>query len=248
MKGLLSAATGCLLLISCLHQAPSGRIEQTRRYPELFRAGHLAPHGLGFSRVYSHARDEAIDRAGEMALRSLSWSIHLRVAGERLFERTGDGELEFRGESIELLEVPQLALAECVVETLETDSHVWIAAHSEGHESPSLGVSLEFSAEPPGWVTEGRRDSDWIFASGSARSSHRDEPGAWEVAAYRAVVELAFSTGLAHRNLEKATEGYAAGASTDAVDARFNGVRVVGRWRDQVHVYVLVATPVPGRE
>ncbi len=92
------------------------------------------------------------------------------------------------------------------------------------------------------------RGPEWIFASGSARFSHRDEAGTWEVAAYRAAVELAFSTGLVHRHLEKATEGYAAGASVDAVDARLDGVRVVGRWRDHRHVYVLVATPVPGQE
>ena len=78
------------------------------RYPALFCQGNDGIHGVGFSGVLPSARDSSCTRATAMACRSLSWALQVRVQGERLVEPMPSGDLVFCGESIRLLDVPEI--------------------------------------------------------------------------------------------------------------------------------------------
>ncbi len=81
---------------------------------------------------------------------------------------------------------------------------------------------------------------------GTAEISFKDEPSSWELATYRALVELALLVKNRTGALEKAADETLAGASAQEVDTVLKGFRVAGRWRDQKHTYVLGKVPTAG--
>lgn len=206
-------------------------------------SGGLA--GIGFSPLGRYSSDPAYARSIEMACQLLAWSTHVRVKGERLFERTPGGEIEYRGENIKLLELPEIAPESCRLETLEVARHGWIIATQDGGTISSGGATT-FAAKPPSWISHIPSSRDWQYAMGTAEISFKNEPRSWELATYRALVELAILVKSRTGALEKAAGETLAGASALEVDTVLKGFRVAGRWRDQKHVYVLGKVPTAG--
>jgi hypothetical protein len=113
-----------------------------------------------------------------MACRQLAWSTRVRVKGERLFEQVPGRGAEYRGEHIELLELPEVTPATCRLETLEVAGHVWMAAASAG-EMLSAGDAASFPREPPCWISLTPVAAGWLHAAGAAALSFKDEPSRW---------------------------------------------------------------------
>jgi len=245
--GWIGLLGGALLLTGCasFRSAEGVAAEKPQRYPVLFQQETRARLGIGFSSLHRFSPAGSCSLAAETACRALAWSIRVRVQGERLLERTGGGHLEYRGENIALLELPEVTPETCLLETLQVDQRVWVAAVREGLPADS-GPALIFPSRPPAWIKEVPREPEWHTAVGAARISYKDEPGSWELAAYQALVELAFSVGSRTRSLEKAADGMLLGATILEVDTLLKGFQVVSRWRDAEHAYVLARVPVGG--
>lgn len=212
-------------------------------YPVAFVSGDFAPHGLGLSYLPPMNREYADSLATDMAIRGLAWATHVRVRGERLFERTGGGDVQYRGQNVELLDVPEISSDACVLDTCVLGGFVWVSASSSGAHVRLCANTTTFSMDMPSWVLETPSKPGWVLAQGTAPYYYKDEPGAWEVGTYRAVVELAMGQDVTVGNVERVTRGAAIGGTRVGVDSHLNGVRVAGRWRDERNVYVLVASP-----
>lgn len=236
-----AAASLTALLVACGGSPKPPEVRVEPRYPALFLEGSFEPHGVGFCPVYRD-RERSDSLATAMALRGLSWAGHVRVTGERLFQVRGAGELHFRGQEIELLDAPALPPVAVARDTCLLDDRVWVVSGGGIEACARPGT---FPKEPPLWYTERPRRPGWAFAHGVSAVSHKDEAGAWEVATYRALIELAVDRNAQYGSLERRTWGAAEGAKRVRIDADLPGVRVVGRWRDDRNVHVLAATPVP---
>ena len=243
-----SGLAGLLFLLVSCSGSKSARLEAQvpskadKEYPAIFcnPPGGLA--GIGFSPLGRYSSEPAHARAAAMACRLLAWSTHVRVKGERLFEQIPGGALEFRGENIELLEVPEVVPEACRLETLEVVRHAWIVAVPEEGGMVAAGA-CSFSQSPPAWIAATPRESGWLFAVGSAAVSFRDEPGSWDLATYHALVELAFSVKTRTGALQKSTEERLWSATVLEVDTELRGFQIAARWRDRNHVYVLGKVP-----
>ena len=179
---------------------------------------------------------QALDRAR----RQLSWSKRVRVQGEQLFEQTFRGSAP-RGQKIDLLEVPSIALEACRVDTLLVDDRAWVSVRL-GIEG-GWGKWGYFRPDPPGWIETLPRGDKWLYAMGIANAPFKDEASSWELATYRALIDLAVSVGGHMRHSDRVLDQAVRGASILSVDTRMEGFRVAARWRDETHLYVLVRVP-----
>lgn len=220
------------------------------RYPALFVQGSNVPHGIGFSAVSPCSRDEASARAVTMACRSLSWDLQVRVEGERLVERMPTGYLVFCGESIRLLDVPEITPQTCVLDTQWVGEQVWIVAAPTPGPTPALGAPIQSSPTTPDWIEHPPQEPGFLYAIGVAPATYVDESGSWELAEYRALLDLGFAVNSTVTSLGKALDRSLVGVETIKVDTLLRGFRVVARWRDATHVHVLarvVVEPNSGR-
>ena len=224
-------------------QAPS---RAAGRYPAIFLHPPGGPAGIGFSPLGRYSCDSSYAHAAGMACRLLAWSTHVRVRGERLFQRLPGGDLEFRGEHIDLLELPETAPESCRLETLAVAGRAWILALPEKGPEAAWGAMETFSRKPPSWIEVPRRDPGWRYAMGTASVSIKDEAGSWEVATYRALVELAVSVASRTENLRKQLDAATSGATRVIFDTELRGFCVTGRWSDGKNLYVLGAVPASG--
>ena len=218
---------------------------RSERYPQFFQQPTRGNLGVGFATHYPRSIDISISRAHERALRLLAWSEKVRVTGERQFEQTAGGMLEFRGESIELLEIDLMDGEACFFDSVFSGSRVWIQAARKPHV-PGLGELTELPREPPPWIAHPPPDGDMIYALGTASIAHRDEPGSWEVASYNALVEIAFKARSRLRSLEVLEGETATGVHVLQVDTLLRGFRVIARWKDRHNIYVLAGVPRNG--
>ncbi len=228
----------------CAHRGTSGHAV-TRAdsapavYPLWFIHPPAVPTGVGFSLPGQVTRGPAYTQAVEMAGRMLAWSTHVRVRGERLYWRTPDGRLESGGQKVELLELPELAPDICQLDTLNIDRYTWVVAHGRGSVIPVPAAVASFTPSAPAWIAVTPREPGWHHALGIATLASRDEPGSWELATYRALVELAIGVGARSGDLEKTLTGEQAGAGRLVFDTRIQGFHVAARWRDAHNVFVL---------
>lgn len=210
------------------------------RYPAFFVSGSFEPYGIGMSPIYrDRARSDSVATA--MALRGLSWARHVRVRGEKLFQVRGVGDLHFRGQDVELLDAAPVRAQSTRLDTCVLDDRVWVVAQGPG---PLCAQTQMFPETKPGWFEELPKKNGWTFAHGVSALSYKDEAGSWEVATYRALVELAVDRSARLGSLERSTTGAVEGAMRVQVDAELVGARIVGRWRDQRNVHVLAASQV----
>lgn len=236
----------CLALVLTLWGCAKRRLSEwddrgglgASRYPAFFlnpvSKGH---YGFGFAQRYPRSVEESYRLATEQALRLYAWSSHVRVKGVRQFEQTAGGYLEYRGQQIDLLELSTTGGEECNLDTLTTSQHVWIiAAAAEGHQDKML---VSWSKESPPWITHSPPDEARVYALGIEPIALHDEAGSWELATYDALVDLAFEVGARFRSLDKVYDQTLAGAQVLETDTVLRGFRVVARWRDDRHVYVL---------
>ena len=250
MKYRLFGLVGSVLLASCAGgPAPRTRAgspwDADREYLAIFCRPSDRLIGIGFSPLGLYSKDPAYARAAEMAVRLLNWSIHVRVKGTRLFERTPGETVEYRGEKIDLLELPGLEPASCRLESLEVGSRGWIVAVRKEEVPGAYGDTASFAARPPDWISTPPKDTGWLYATGIAELSYKDEPGSWELATYHALVELAFLGGTRTGSLERLQDD-PSGAELQEVDTVLEGFRIAARWRDRSHVYVLGKVPSAG--
>lgn len=211
-------------------------------YPAAFvQAGAVA--GVGFSPLNRFRDIPSLDAAAEMARRQLAWSVRVRVRGERLFERTELGQLEYRGEDIAFVGVADVADDAVRLDTLEVGGHHWVFARTGGAAPQGKAT---FAAAMPGWLSEPPQKAGWRYAGGTAPVSYRDEPGSWDLATYRALVDLAFSVQVRTSRLERSFDGVMVEVTAQRIDTVLEGARVLGRWRDGKNVHVLVGVPAGG--
>ncbi|MEW6753261.1 MAG: hypothetical protein AB1505_20115 [Candidatus Latescibacterota bacterium] len=216
----------------------------TGSYVTVFCQPTEAPMGTGFGPLGYYGRESGLAQATQMACRLLAWSTRVRVQGERLFQRLPDGQLQFAGESFELLEVPEVTPDSCHLDTVEAGPFVWVIAAPPGVDVPAGAAG--FPAERPAWITNPPSTPGWLYAAGTAKLSYRNEPGRWEEATYAALVELALSVGSRAGGMELEAADVARGAHVVSVDTVLEGFEVAGRWRDREHAYVLGRVPVSG--
>ena len=220
--------------------APS--LAGVKKYPALFCTPPTqAVVGVSFvSRGYAVTD---YTRALDRALRQLSWGKRVRVRGEQLFEQTFRGSVP-RGQKIDLLEVPSIALEACRVDTLLVDDRAWVSVRlgTEG----GWGKWGYFRPDPPGWIETLPRGDKWLYAMGIANAPFKDEAGSWELATYRALIDLAVSVGGHMGHSDRVLDQAVRGASILSVQTRLEGFRVAARWRDDTHLYVLVRVPRSG--
>ncbi len=237
-----------ILLGACVShktvQVGVGDHAETSRYPSIFLKPPRGLAGIGFSPLGLYTSDSSYVRAAEMAYRQFAWSSRVRVKGERLFEQVLGGGLAFRGEQIELLDVPATGPESCRLETLAVDRQAWIVALPADRDGGVPKGVDELGRDLPSWVLETPRVAGWFYALGSAVNSFKDEPGSWELATYNALVELAISVGARSEALEQSTLTVVSEASRLVFDSELRGFEVAARWRDQDHVYVLGRAPV----
>ena len=213
-----------------------------KSYPSVFCSPPGGQVGIGFSPLGHYTSDSSYAQAAETACRLLSWSTQVRVKGERLFEQTPMGGLEFRGESFELLDLPDLTPESCHLESLAVDRHAWIVAVPSGGGVADQGAT-SFTRDQPGWISEMPQDAGWLYSLGISPISFRNEPGTWEMATYEALVELAVSVETRAGAVEKTSDGRVWSATVLEVDTALRGFQVAGRWRDRTHAYVLARVP-----
>jgi hypothetical protein len=175
-----------------------------------------------------------------MACRLLAWSAHVRVKGEKL----AGTDFAAGGARIELLEVPIREPGQCRLDTLNLDGYGWILATGEEAEV-DFGGTAAFEKKRPAWIAQMPAEKEWQYGRGQVEVSYVDEAGSWEVATYRALLDLAFSfTRVGARRLEK--DGASGDAFSLETDVSLGGLRVLKRWRDQKNAYVLVGVPAAG--
>ena len=214
-----------------------------KKYPALF-CTPFQETAVGVSFVHQGYTTIDYTQALARALRQLSWSKRVRVQREQLVEQTPEG-LALRGQKIDLLEVPSVALEAYRADTLLVDGRAWVSVRLDKDGGPSWGQWGYFKPDLPKWIKTLPEDADWSYASGSANAPYRDEAGSWELATYRALIELAVNLGKI-RNSDQGVDQAVHGATILSVDTRLEGFRVAARWRDDNHLYVLVRVPRAG--
>ena len=215
-----------------------------KKYPALFCTPPLQAI-VSVSFVRQGYASTNYTRALDRAHLELSWGKRIRVQGERLAEQTPGG-LVSRGEKIDLLEVPVIALEACQADTALVDGRAWVSVRFGTEGSHSWGQWGYFRSDPPGWIETLPQDPHWHYATGTANAPYRDEAGSWELATYNALIELAVTVGAQVSDSDRVFNHAARGASILSVDTRLEGFRVAARWRDDKHLYVLVRVPQSG--
>jgi len=209
-------------------------------YPAVFCKPSRGLAGIGFSPLGAFSSDSSYARASRMACRLLAWSTHVRVKGEKL----GGSSFGAGGARIELLEVPALAPEQCRMDTMDLAGNGWILA-TNGGEDAGFGGKDSFAEERPSWIRRMPDKKDWYYGRGQAEVSYIDEAGSWELATYRALLDLAFSFArIGGRRVED--DGTMADAFTVETDIGLQGMHVLKRWRDKRNAYVLVGVPAGG--
>ena len=215
-----------------------------KKYPALFcNPPQQAVIGISFVRQGYKATDYM--PAHNRALRQLSWSKRVRIQGEQLFEQMARG-LAARGEKIELLEVPPVALDACRADTLMVDGRAWVSVRQRAEDGHSWGGWGYFKPDPPAWIKTLPQDAGWHYATGTVKAPFKDEAGSWELAMYNALINLATVVGTKVRLLDKSFDQMVQGVRAHEVDTRLVGFRVAARWRDDKHLYVLVRAHLRG--
>ena len=214
-----------------------------KKYPALFCNPPQQALGVSFVRQGYKTTDHT--PAHNRALRLLAWSQQVRVQGEQLAEQTVAGFAP-RGDNIKLLEVPEIASEACRVETLIVEGRAWISARLAQEEEHSWGGWGYFKPDPPTWINSLPQDDGWLYASGMVKAPFKDEAGSWELATYRALVNLAANVALRVRHGDRAVEHRVSSATVHVVDTRLLSFRVAARWRDEKHLYVLARVPRSG--
>ncbi len=215
-----------------------------KKYPILFCAPPPQTV-LGISFVRQGYATTNYTQVMDRALRQLSWSKRIRVQGEQLYEQTLRG-FALRGRKIDLLEIPLVTLEACRADTLLVDGQAWVSVRfgtEEDHDWRKWGY---FRPDPPGWIKILPKDADWLYAIGTVNAPFKDEAGSWELATYRALINLAVSVGGYMRHGDRILDQAVRGTSILSVDTRLEGFRVAARWRDDTHLYVLVRVPRSG--
>lgn len=211
-------------------------------YPAAFVQADAAA-GVGFSPLNRFRDTPSLDAAVEMARRQLAWSVRVRVRGERLFQRTELGQLEYRGEDISFVEVAEVPDDAVRLDTLKVGGHHWVFARA-GDSTPKGGAT--FAAAMPVWLSAPPQKVGWLYAGGTAPVSYRDEPGSWDLATYRALVDLAFAVQVRTSRLERSFDGVMVEVTAQNIDTVLQGARVIGRWRDGKNAHVMVGVPAGG--
>lgn len=179
-------------------------------------------------------------QAQDRALRQLAWGKRVRIQGEHLSQQTLGG-FEPRGQKIDLLEVPAVALEMCRADTLLVDGRVWISTRFQNIPGGySWGAWGYFISDPPVWIDDMPRNANWHYATGTAKVPFKDEAGSWELATYRALIKLAVNVGWKTRHSDQVVNQMIEGTDILSVDTRLEGFRVAARWRDDENLYVLV--------
>ena len=216
----------------------------SKKYPVLF-CTPLQQAVVGVSFVLQGYAATNYTQAQNRALRQLSWSKRVRVQGEQLGEQTARG-FESRGQKIDLLEVPSIALEACRADTLLMDDRAWVSVRLGTEGGHSWGRWSYFRSDPPTWIKTLPQDAHWHYATGTAKVPFKDEAGSWELATYRALVDLAVSISGSVRHSDRVANQMVSGATILSMDTRFDGFRVAARWRDDKYLYVLVRVPRSG--
>ena len=222
------------------YRLDSSPVAGSKKYPALFC--NPPQQALGVSFVRQGYKTTNHTPAHNRALRLLAWSQQVRVQGEQLAEQTVGG-LALRGDNIKLLEVPEIASEACRVETLIVEGRAWIVARLAQEEGHSWGGWGYFKPDPPIWINELPQDDGWLYASGMVKAPFKDEADSWELATYKALVNLAENVGVRVRHGDRAVEQRVRSAAVLVVDTRLLSFRVVARWRDEKHLYVLSRVP-----
>jgi hypothetical protein len=166
--------------------------------------------------------------------------------GERLVERMPSGYLVFCGESIRLLEVPEITPRTCVLDTQWVGDQVWVVAAPSPGPTPALGGPILLPPTAPHWIKHPPQEPGILYAVGSAPVAYAEESEAWPQAEYRALLDLGFAVKSTVTSLGKALDRSLVGVETIKVDTLVRGFRVVARWRDATHVHVLARVAVEG--
>ena len=101
-----------------------------------------------------------------------------------------------------------------------SDDRGWVVAQGPG---PLCAQTQMFPETKPGWFEELPKKNGWTFAHGVSALSYKDEAGSWEVATYRALVELAVDRSARLGSLERSTTGAVEGAMRVQVEAELVG-------------------------
>lgn len=241
------AATGSLCS-SCAWGAEKQVSREKRdlpRYPVVFCEPQSGSYGLGFSKLSPRSPKPSCRQAVEMACRSLAWSTHVRVKGERLYEQIAGDRTECRGENIALLDLAEVGPEQCTLDTLLHAPYAWVIATRNSAPPQGWEVVTTLPATAPAWITNMPESPSWYYATGHSQLAYKDEPGSWELAGYNALVELAFSVKSRLKRLDKSEE-IQVGSSIMEVDTALTGVQFIARWRDKEVAYVLARVPVSG--
>ena len=227
------------------YRLDSSSVAGLKKYPALFR--NPPQQALGVSFVRQGYKTTNHTPAHNRALRLLAWSQQVRVQGEQLAEQTVDG-LALRGDNIKLLEVPEIASEACRVETLIVEGRSWIVARlvQAQEEEHSWGEWGYFKPDSPTWINALPKDDGWLYATGMVKAPLKDEAGSWELATYRALVNLAENVALRVRHGDRVVDQQVRSAAVHVVDTRLSSFRVAARWRDAKHLYVLARVPRSG--
>ncbi|MBM3280952.1 MAG: hypothetical protein FJY95_23170 [Candidatus Handelsmanbacteria bacterium] len=240
-------ALGGVLSASCAWGTAEQLIRESSlpRYPAVFHESPNSSLGIGFSKFSKLSPQESYTHAVEMACRSLAWSTQVRVKGERLFEQTAGDRTESRGENIDLLDLAEIGPEKCTLDTLLHPPYAWVVATDNSTPPQGWKELAALSATAPLWISSTPGNPSWHYATGCSQIAYKNEPGSWELAAYNALVELAFLVKSRVRRLDKSEE-IESGSSIVEVDSSLRGVQFVGHWRDREVAYVLARVPVSG--
>ena len=233
-----------LLLTTCSGSKPAQLDAQAhsrvdKQYPSAFCKPSRGRAGIGFSPLGAFTSDAAYAQAAEMACRQLAWFTYVHVRGSQL---SGES-FGAIGQKVDLLDLPTITPAQCRLDSLDVDGHGWIQATSGG--KADWGGVRSFPKKRPGWVRKTPDEQGWHYGRGQTEASYVNEAGSWETATYRALVDLAFSFGrLGARRVE--SDGIVSEVQMLETDVGLRGLRVLKRWRDEKHVYVLIGVPASG--
>jgi hypothetical protein len=159
------------------------------------------------------------------------------------------GDLVFCGESIRLLDVPEITPQTCVLDTQWIGEQVWVIASPAAGPSPALGALITLTSTAPGWIDRPPQKAGFCCAAGEAPVAPVNESDAWEMAEYRALVDLGFAVKSLVSSPGKALDRSLVGVETIKTDALLRGFRVMARWRDATRVHILArVTKEPGSE
>lgn len=243
MLSVKSTYTLLFFLLSVMECAASVQ-DRGHSIPTSFLNSFSGPQWAAAIR-YPRSIDHSITTAHNRVSQLLSWERHVRLRGERIFQREADGKLVFKGEHIELVEIDSTGLEVCQIDTVMSAEHVWVSGYCS-EVSPTPVVWKTISSKRPEWLSTLPQDEVNAYAIGIATKGYSDTPGSWQLAAYRSLIELGFSVQGAIESAQWSTESSISSARVMRLNVGFRGFRPIARWADETHVYVLGAVPLAG--